>query len=85
MLRRRHHLAGKQRAESAVALRRTIRRHHVHELVVHQVVHAFVGGERLVGEAERREARGHEVVRTVAALPESEKSVSSTVMRSDGV
>ena len=45
-------LAAKQLAEQAVARRRTIDGHHVHQLVIHQVRHALAGRERLEGEVQ---------------------------------
>ncbi len=62
MLGRRRHLAEKRTAKEAVARRGPIRRRHVGELVIHQVVHPLVRGEGFVRETERRNLDRDDVV-----------------------
>jgi hypothetical protein len=63
VLRNRRHLAAKQPAERQVAPGGAIHRHHVHQLVVHQVGHPLAGREGLERKTQRRNAQRDPVAR----------------------
>jgi hypothetical protein len=63
MLGHRRDLAAEQPPESAIASRGLVHRDHVHELVIHQRAHAFVGSDRLEREVEGGDLDRHHIAR----------------------
>ena len=59
----RRDFAGEELAEGAITLGRHVAGHHVHQLVIHQGVDAFVRWICFVSEAVRRDLNHHEVPR----------------------